>query len=175
MREYGRTPFRTCLLLALTTVFAACGGGGDGSGSDASPPVGSPPPPQPAPTLPPPQSDPGTDDSVITATLSGSVGDGPVVGAALEFYDSDGADIASVLADADPASTLFVVASKTTKSLPAPCIFTNEIGAELLMSFLSRLGAVAPAPNPQRTGAIPASVRCGRGDRPDPRAARGVT
>ena len=95
MRVYGPTPLKKCLILALTTVLAACGGGGGGSGSDASSPVGSPPPPQPVPSPSPPQPDPSPDNEVITATLSGSVGDGPIVGAALDFYDRHGGDIAS--------------------------------------------------------------------------------
>jgi hypothetical protein len=93
MRRFGQTPFRTCLLLALTSILAACGGGGGGEGSYASPPVSSSPPPQPAPSPSPPQ--PGPDDSAITATLSGSVGDGPVVGSALSFFDREGVDLAS--------------------------------------------------------------------------------
>ena len=95
MRMFGQTPYRVCLLLALTTVLAACGGGGGGGGTMASAPVGSAPTPQPTPSSPPPQAGSPTTETAITSTLSGSVGDGPIVGAGLTFYDKLGGDIAS--------------------------------------------------------------------------------
>jgi hypothetical protein len=68
--------------LFLFAGITACGGGGEG-GSSASPPVGSSPPPPPA-SSPPPQ-DPG--EEIVEIDVTGSVGDGPIVGAELSAYN----------------------------------------------------------------------------------------
>ncbi len=81
---------RQLLICFLFAGITACGGGG---GSSASPPVGSSPPPPPAP----PPQDPG--EEIIDNEVTGSVGDGPVVGANLKFYNKYGSLLNSNTSD----------------------------------------------------------------------------
>ncbi len=94
---------RACII-AFITFSAACGGGG--GGGDSSPSVGTSPPPQPAPTPPPSQPDPG--EEIIVNQLSGSVGDGPITGAAVRVFNKQGTLINTAASGEEASYTVTV-------------------------------------------------------------------
>ena len=90
-------------IIVFLAVSAACGGGG--GGGDSSPTVGTPPPP-PTPNPPPSQPDPG--EEIIDNEVSGSVGDGPITGAAVRVYNKQGTLINSISSDQEASFNVVV-------------------------------------------------------------------
>ena len=135
MRVIGSRILKRGTVGFCLAALAACGGGG---GSDSGGTAGGPPPPAPTPE-PPPIVD------LVRNELSGSVGDGPVVGGDIKVLDDQGTIVARLESDAFAlySGTIEVSASRY------PLLVESRGGPDLVTGgppdFVLKSAAMRPA------------------------------
>jgi len=112
---------RALLMAGLPIFIAACGGGGGSASTGAvTPPVVTNPTPTPPPSTP--------GEEVTEHKLSGSVGDGPLVGAVILVFNASGANLAEYVSDETATYTVTI----KEKGSEYPLMLRTRDGTDLV-------------------------------------------